>query len=87
MRRTRNRADLAARLRRLADSVEHGQHPLPVLGFGARMVGGAITVPAVVHDLLCGWRVSVRLDTEPPVSTCIGCGLTIPDPYRPEATR
>jgi hypothetical protein len=77
--RTRSRGDLADRLRLLADAVEHGQHPLPSLGLGARRVGGGLAVPSVVHDLLCGWRVRVRLDTNPPVSLCVGCGLTVPD--------
>jgi hypothetical protein len=78
--RTRNRAELAERLRQLADDVERGRYPVPRLGIGpARHGAEGITVPAVVHDLLCGWRVRVRLDTQPPVSACIGCGLTVPD--------
>jgi hypothetical protein len=78
--RTRNRADLAAGLRRLADAVAVGRHPLPRLGTGPRQHGGGITVPPVVHDLLCGWRIRIRLDTQPPLSLCGGCGLTVPDP-------
>jgi hypothetical protein len=80
MTRTRNRADLAARLRQLARLVESGRHPVPRLGLGPTATGGGITVPPVVHDLLCGWRVRIRLHTEPPVAVCPGCGLTVPTP-------
>jgi hypothetical protein len=78
MTRTRNRADLAARLRQLATLVESGRHPVPVLGHAPTGSYGGLHVPAVVHDLLCGWRIRVRLDTDPPVGLCAGCGLTTP---------
>jgi hypothetical protein len=78
--RTRDRADLAARLRQLADAVERNEHPIAQLGVPARGVGGGITVPAVVHDLLCGWRIRIRTDTTPPALACTGCGLTITNP-------
>jgi hypothetical protein len=81
--RTRNRADLAAGLRALADAVEHGRHPVPRLGTGPAQHGGGITVPPVVHDLLCGWRIRIRLHTEPPVSLCAGCGVTVPTSIDP----
>ena len=77
--RTRNRAELADRLRRLAEALEAGRQPLPRLGTGPDRHGDAITVPPVIHDLLCGWRIRIRLHTQPPMSLCAGCGLTVPD--------
>jgi hypothetical protein len=80
MKRTRNRADLARRLRQMADAIEHDEHLIPAIGLGPERIGGGLTVPAVVHDLLCGWQVRVRLDTHPPVALCPGCNLTIRQP-------
>ena len=84
--RTRNRTDLAAGLCRLAEDIETGRHPLPRLGTGPARHGEAITVPPVVHDLLCGWRIRIRLHTQPSMSLCAGCGLTVPDPTVPDPT-
>lgn len=70
------RDELARRLRALAVDVASGSFQLPRCGVGPDSSGGLV-VPAVVHDLLCGWRVRTLHNT-PGVSTCAGCGLAVP---------
>lgn len=71
-------AATAAALHAYADAVAAGATPVPALrwdevdGFRMRIV------PAVVHDLLCGWRVATPQESDPVVLGCAGCGLCYP---------
>src|SRR5262249_338029 len=84
VKKTRNPFGRGAGRGRLGGGVEPGRPPVPRLGPGAIRRGGGIAVPPVVHALLCGWRARIRLHPEPPVSLCVGCGLTVPAPASPD---
>ena len=65
-------AGVAAALRSLADSVDAGGTPVPLL----RYVGELRVVPRVIHDVLCVVRIATPQESvDAMVLHCAFCGL------------
>jgi hypothetical protein len=70
------REEVTEGLRALVDEFMSGYRPVPTPGQGMQRINGLPLVPIVVHDALCGWRVSsTQDDSSPEALGCAGCGL------------